>query len=137
MQRRLAALGYPVGKVDGKFGENTLYALILFQFAIGYTERTWASESCLTLLYSSAAPAYDPYLPMVKGQSGTPVLTMQQALAVLGYDPGKLDGKYGVNTVNALLRFQRDMGLPENGSGATAECLLCLYSYATPTDLNG
>lgn len=115
MQRRLRALGYLNGSADGAFGEQTLTALHLFQFAIGYTERSYASEKCLSKLYAANAPVYDPYRTLVRGEHGTPVSLMQLRLTELGYATGKIDGKYGTNTVAAVAAFQQTAGLPVNG----------------------
>ena len=127
MQRRLSELGYPVGTVDGVFGEDTLLALNLFQFVNGYQERSYANEKCLNMLYSAYAPIYDPYLPLYVGDKGTPVTIMQTRLLVLGYDPGTIDGVYGTKTIAALAAFQQVAGLPVDGTAATAETLLLLY----------
>ena len=139
LQRRLAALGYPVGKVDGSFGSNTLYALNLFQFAAGLKQCSYANATCQERLYAASAPYYDPYLPLVKGDSGTPVRLMQEALIMWGFHPGSTDGKFGANTVKALAAFQAYVGLPVNGSYASAECLLVLFTQdpTSPSDLNG
>lgn len=39
------------------------------------------------------------------------VMRVQEALTILGYDPGKLDGLFGTNTGNAVSAFKRDQGL--------------------------
>lgn len=44
------------------------------------------------------------------------VLEIQTALAVLGYDPGPLDGKDGPKTRAAVQQFQADRGLTVDGS---------------------
>ncbi len=112
MQQRLQQLGYPVGNVDGTFGEQTLLAVHLFQNALHVKERDGLTEKQLNTLYSLAAPVYDVFLPLRKGDSGTSVLLMQRALAQLGFNPGKLDGIYGKNTVTAVAAFQQAIGLP-------------------------
>jgi hypothetical protein len=42
-------------------------------------------------------------------------LGIQQALAALGFDPGPLDGFAGLQTENALRRFQESTGLVGDG----------------------
>jgi len=42
-------------------------------------------------------------------------LQVQTALRELGYDPGKLDGRWGPRTANALRVFQRDEGIRADG----------------------
>lgn len=141
MQKRLAELGYPVGVVDGVWGDDTQLAVNLFQCAIGYTERNYATSAMLEKLYSKKAPAYNPYAPLKQGDKGTDVLIMQTTLQLMGYDPGKLDGIYGQNTAAAISQFQKVAGLKVTGA-ADAETLKVLYSpdcplnpdvYPTPT----
>lgn len=133
MQRRLMELGYPVGKVDGDFGENTLLAVNLFQCAIGYRNRNYASESMLNKLYSKKASGYDPYAPLKPGDEGADVKIMQTFLDDLGYDLGKkgIDGKYGEDTKAAVEQFQFVAGMEVTGE-ADAETLLRLYDEEHP-----
>ena len=131
MQKRLAELGYPVGVIDGVWGDDTQLAVNLFQCAIGYTERNYATSSMLKKLYAKNAPVYDPCAPLKKGDKGTDVLIMQTTLALMGYDPGKLDGVYGTNTIAAVKRFQEVAGLSVTGE-ADANTLKLLYSADCP-----
>lgn len=132
MQQRLSDLGYPVGKVDGVFGTNTLTAVHLFQSAIGKSERSYMSVSNLNKLYDETAPVYDMYLPLKKGDKGTYVTRLQTRLKELGYDPGKIDGVYGTKTVAAAAEFQVTAGLADpdpkkQGLEMTKEMLILLY----------
>ncbi|MGN0745660.1 MAG: peptidoglycan-binding protein [Aristaeellaceae bacterium] len=114
MQQRLADLGYPVGKVDGVFGDNTLIAVHLFQFAIGYTQRSYASSAMLDKLYGKNAPAYDRFMALESGDKGEPVKILQQMLFDLGYlgkDEKEIDGAYGKRTSAAVKAFQTDWKL--------------------------
>ncbi|MBQ7864768.1 MAG: peptidoglycan-binding protein, partial [Clostridia bacterium] len=133
MQRRLLELGYPVGKVDGDFGENTLLAVNLFQCAIGYRNRTYASEAMLNKLYNKNAPAYDPYAPLKEGDEGADVEIMQTFLDELGYSVGEkgIDGKFGKDTKAAVGQFQLVAGLKVTGE-ADAETLKLLYDEENP-----
>ena len=133
MQRRLLELGYPVGKVDGDFGENTLLAVNLFQCAINYRNRRYASEAMLTKLYSKKAPVYDPYAPLKEGDEGADVKIMQTFLDDLGYSLGEkgIDGKYGKDTKTAVEQFQFVAGLEVTGE-ADAETLKKLYDEKNP-----
>jgi hypothetical protein len=59
-----------------------------------------------------------PSLP-TRGQiapgEGRQVRLLQRALAELGYKPGRVDGKLGTKTRQALERFQRQAGLEPDG----------------------
>ncbi|MBQ3432518.1 MAG: spore cortex-lytic enzyme [Clostridia bacterium] len=49
------------------------------------------------------------------GSTGTEVKNIQNVLKRLGYYTGAVDGIYGSGTKNAVLRFQRDCGLTQDG----------------------
>ncbi len=117
LQRRLGTAGYyPVGAEVGYFCASTESAVRSFQASRGLSptgccdEATWAAvvESSWTLgdrLLTLTAPS----------MRGDDVGALQIALAHLGFDPGKVDGIFGVNTERALRRFQRDCGLSGDG----------------------
>lgn len=46
---------------------------------------------------------------------GDDVVTLQQRLLDMGFDPGRCDGIFGARTANALREFQRNVGLPPDG----------------------
>ncbi len=138
MQNRLFELGYPVGKVDGAYGNDTQNGVYLFQDAMGWSERKYMTSGMLNTLYSSKAPAYDNCRPLKKGDRGLSVKLLQVALKDLGFDPGKLDGIYGKKTVTAVAAFQQLCGIPVQpnkviGEEATRELLERLYSIDAPT----
>ena len=137
-QRRLYNLGYPVGKIDGIYGADTQNAVNLFYDALGEKELDYMSEKMLTKLYSSRAPEYDEYMPLVKGDSGTMVRRMQQQLSNLGYSTVKLDGIYGKLTVEAVDLYQIANGIDPDpaanpGERASREMLQSLYSTGAIT----
>lgn len=54
--------------------------------------------------------------PLVKyGSKGVYVATLQDALNFLGYNAGTIDGIFGNNTKNAVIRFQRANNLTQDG----------------------
>lgn len=54
--------------------------------------------------------------PLVKyGSKGVYVATLQDALNFLGYNAGNIDGVFGNNTKNAVIRFQRANNLSQDG----------------------
>ena len=54
--------------------------------------------------------------PLVKfGSKGVYVAVLQDALNTLGYSAGAIDGIFGNNTKNAVLRYQRARGLAQDG----------------------
>jgi peptidoglycan hydrolase-like protein with peptidoglycan-binding domain len=50
-----------------------------------------------------------------EGMEGPQVLTLQQALAFLGFHPGELDGRYGRATTSAVMAYQKWAGLQRDG----------------------
>ena len=140
IQQRLADLGYPVGKVDGSYGDNTQLAINLFCDAIGVREHNYITKKVRNRLFADDAPVYDPYLPLKLGDRGVSVLYMQTRLAQLGYDPGKKDGIYGKKTAEAVAKFQAYWSIPlekdeKPGEKASRDLLMLLYdpNPGTPT----
>ena len=141
LQNRLSKLGYPVGKVDGVWGDDTQFAVNLFQSAIGYTEHRYASAAMQEKLYSKKAPVYDPYMPLKEGKKGTPVKLMQQRLFDLGYfttnDVEKeVDGVYGKRTTEAIKLFQTVCGYEKKKitGVADADTLMLLFDEKAPVN---
>lgn len=64
----------------------------------------------LLLWDSSGAQALSKY-----GSTGSEVTSIQQRLQELGYSPGNADGIFGTRTKNAVIAFQRDYGLDDDG----------------------
>ena len=62
------------------------------------------------LLDSGGARALSKY-----GSTGSEVTQIQLRLQELGYEPGATDGIYGTRTKNAVIAFQRDRGLSDDG----------------------
>ena len=133
IQNRLDELGYPVGKIDGIYGQDTQTAISLFMNAIHVAEHNYITPYVRRKLFDKNAPEYDPYLPLKKGDSGLSVRYMQERLRDLGYEPEKVDGKYGDLTVKAVERFQEAAGLKVDGTKASAKMLKKLYSKDAPT----
>ncbi len=130
-----------MGKVDGVWGDDTQFAVNLFQSAIGYTEHRYASAAMQEKLYSKKAPVYDPYMPLKEGKKGTPVKLMQQRLFDLGYfttnDVEKeVDGVYGKRTTEAIKLFQTVCGYEEKKitGVADADTLMLLFDEKAPVN---
>ena len=133
IQNRLDELGYPVGNIDGVYGQDTQTAISLFMDAIHVTERNYITPSVRRKLFDKNAPEYDPYLALKKGDSGLSVRYMQTRLQDLGYGPEKIDGRYGKLTVEAVEAFQEAAGFTVDGEKASRKMLKKLYSEDAPT----
>ncbi len=143
IQKRLQELGYPTGKVDGIYGDQTQLAVNLFYDALHIRERNYITPGMQNKLFARNAPVYDPYMPLQKGDTGLCVLYMQTMLRFAGFDPVKLDGIYGELTVQAVAEYQKAIGyIPADkevpGEYASRELLEKLYGpepLPVPTDM--
>src|SRR5690349_17493442 len=50
-----------------------------------------------------------------QGSQGAQVVSLQNQLKALGFDPGTVDGKFGPGTKKALIAFQKSKGLQADG----------------------
>ena len=151
LQRRLKALKYYVGTIDGKMDQETVKALKKFQKAHGLKDDGVAGKETYAILFSDAAlvkgttptpvatetptpettgtttVASENWPTLRKNDSGENVAQLQEALIQLGYMTGKADGNYGTSTVSAVKEFQKANGLTEDGT-AGEETQKVLYS---------
>ncbi len=113
VQRRLAAAGDAPGPVDGRFGSLTARAVVVFQASQGLRvdgivgPKTWAALHRSGQVLSPGAGSASTGLQSVR--------ILQRRLALAGYSPGPIDGRYGPLTAEAVRRFQAAHGLPANG----------------------
>jgi peptidoglycan hydrolase-like protein with peptidoglycan-binding domain len=114
VQRRLHALGYATGPLDGRFGPLTERAVSRFQAThhlqvdgdVGpITSKRLRSARALVRFGAGYAQPH--------GSRG--VRAIQRRLRALGYTPGPLDGRFGPITRRAVLRFQVDHRLTDDG----------------------
>lgn len=86
-------------------------------------------------LTATPGPTPEPtYSTLRKGSQGREVVTLQQALAELGYLNGATDGNFGTGTETAVKNFQADHGLEADGI-AGRMTLEALYDISTVTPL--
>ena len=73
------------------------------------------------------------YTTLRKGDEGPDVVTLQQALAELGYLSGAADGNFGTGTQTAVKKFQQDNNLDADGiAGKMTQEALFAKSSVTP-----
>jgi peptidoglycan hydrolase-like protein with peptidoglycan-binding domain len=68
------------------------------------------------------------------GDGGPVVQALQQRLTDLRYDPGGVDGHFGIETWQAVVAFQKAMGLPRTGR-ATPDVINALPAATPPAPL--
>ncbi len=123
LQERLIALRYLNGIPDGVFGVETQNALMAFQKNNGLTSDGSAGASTLKRLYGSAKAATGSTPTPVpagatvlhEGDSGEAVYQMQTRLFELGFYSGRIDGRFGADTTEAVRAFQAANGLTVDG----------------------
>ena len=150
LQQRLRDLGYLTDSADGNFGTNTETAVKRFQQAIGLTQTGVASSYMQQRLFAADAPRYSggtvstatpkptsaparptatakPSADLRYGDTGTAVRALQNRLKSLGYLTGSVDGIYGTDTRNAVMKFEAAYGRAQTGV-ATEAMQEVLYS---------
>lgn len=138
LQKRLKALGYYTGTVDGDYGAGTVAAVTAFQKANGLNADGIAGTKTLNALYASDASeaggaasgsststsgggvSSTGYVTLQEGDSSDAVRQLQQQLKNLGYYSGSVDGKYGSGTVSAVMAFQQMNNLKVDGKAGPA-----------------
>jgi peptidoglycan hydrolase-like protein with peptidoglycan-binding domain/tetratricopeptide (TPR) repeat protein len=113
VQRRLAQAGFTPGPIDGRYGPLTSRAVIAFQASHGLEvdgivgPRTW----------TALTPSRLVLVPGAGDQPGGSnlVRALQRRLALAGYSPGRIDGRYGAHTELAVRHFQSAHGLRADG----------------------
>ena len=137
LQQALIALGYDTKGADGKFGKGTEQAVKAYQQANGLTADGKAGVKTLAQLYAvnsgvssgTSSGNYTATNPntLQSGDSGSKVTQLQNALKLLGFYTGGVDGKFGSGTRAAVIQFQRANGLTADGLAGTKTQRL-LYS---------
>ena len=142
LQRRLKALGYYSGNIDGYFGSLTYRAVRNFQSRNGLTVTGVADPYTQQVLYSFSAKPYSGsssstgsssgYRLLYWGCRGDAVVRLQQALIDAGYKSivRKADGIFGQWTYDAVRAYQKDKGLAVDGiAGKNTQNALYGTSY--------
>ena len=140
VQQRLKDLGYLTGKVDGKFGDESVKALKAFQTKHGLEADGVAGSGTYAVLFSYQAlaanqlptaaptafvtpgptPTMEPVtqenVVIIKlGVRGQAVVNLQQRLTTLGYYQATMDGECKADDVAAIKAFQRLNGIKVDG----------------------
>ena len=118
IQDRLLALGYQAGTDErGEFGQATANAVRAFQRDRGLTADGEVGPETWRYLYEAGYRLGDRLLylkrPMIRGED---VYELQNRLSQLGFDPGRVDGIFGPHSERAVLEFERNRGLIEDGT---------------------
>lgn len=117
IQQRLDALGYSyTPDPPGEFGDGTSRAVRNFQSARGLDRDALVGDDTWRSLYEASYKLGDRILyrraPMLRGDD---VADLQRRLNDLGFDADKVDGVFGPHTLRALMDFQSNRGVAEDG----------------------
>ncbi|MEW9670259.1 spore cortex-lytic enzyme [Ammoniphilus sp. 3BR4] len=123
LQGRLQHLGFYKGKIDGKFGWSTYWSVRNFQYRFGMKvdgvvgPKTKVKLWKATKNWKGKATAKKSAGKVTKrGAVGGEVWEIQGRLKFLGFYKGKVDGKYGTTTQNAVRKFQRQFRIKADGT---------------------
>jgi Putative peptidoglycan binding domain len=134
IQRELKQRGYGPVAGDGTMSLATRAAIMAFEHDQGLALTAEANDLLLKRLLLGASSAGDAAgaRKVASAQAEQVVRTVQQALATLGYQPGRTDGRLGESTVSAIRDFEVDKGLVPKGR-VSAELVVRLGDTATAT----
>ena len=152
MQQALKTLGFDI-KVDGTYGPISETAVRTFQEMNKLQPDGIAGNQTLSLLYTlaltagsgagagNASTVYPPSEGAVTpsgrlelGSFGDEVISLQNKLTGLGFNPGRRDGVYDTGTRAAVMAYQKSVGLTADGiAGAQTLSKLAAGTIAQPT----
>lgn len=134
IQGRLNALGFSAsGDALGLYGEHTELAVAAFQRQKGLAGDGIIGPDTWRALVEAGHRLGDRLLyhrvPMMRGDD---VADLQSRFNALGFDAGRVDGIFGPDTQRALLDFQANRGMGEDGiAGLVVTDELALMERAT------
>ena len=137
LQQALIELQYLSGDADGNFGSMTEDAVNACQKKNGLKETGTADAALQTLLYEQKTKNADGKtvkvmtlspldgVTMREGNTGDPVVLLQERLKTLGYYSGSINGIYTKDTMAAVKAFQSMNNLTSDGlAGSTTQSTL-------------
>ena len=154
LQYRLKELGYYSASRDGVYGSQTRVAVMAFQTRNGLTVDGVAGPATLKKVYSSSAikagststgsgstsgstgssVTLKTDQTINPGDNGDQVKALQTRLKELGYYTGSIDGQFGYGTRQAVLAFQKNNGLTQDGIAGEATLKKMVSSSAVKKD---
>ena len=116
IQRALQKKGLPIGVANGLATASTLNAVKSFQSSCGLlADGKVGPLTRVKLMSDTSLEVTNSDFPMSQGATGSKVKYVQYALHILAYYPGAIDGNFGTDTYNAVIRFQNANSLSADG----------------------
>ncbi len=112
LQRRLLDLGYEIGEADGILGEKTASAVLLAQTLLadqGFGILPTGSPDAKTVELIMQEENSELLRTLLRGSRGNRVTKAQRRLIHLNLLRDRADGKYGINTENAVSAFENQL----------------------------
>lgn len=128
-QKRMKALGYYAGKIDGKYGSKMITAVKRLQKSMGLEETGLITPEFGDEIKSDKLPT-GTYVTFKKGDKGPVITRIQTELKVLGLYSAKVNGTFDAKTVTAVKKFYAQAKLKKR-SDATATMQKALSAAAS------
>ncbi|HEX2360775.1 MAG TPA: N-acetylmuramoyl-L-alanine amidase [Jiangellaceae bacterium] len=118
IRAKLHRLGLLDNRGSDQFDDDVYRAVLLFQQERGLSADGVVSATTYRVLDEARWRLGDRLLSYVVAnpQAGDDVLSLQRRLSELGFEVGRVDGVFGPRTDEALREFQRNVGLPADGT---------------------
>ncbi len=118
LQLRPDPLGPLAGTETASFDDDTDRAVRTFQQQRGLTVDGVVGGTTYQALDEARWRLGDRILSYIPARllAGDDVSALQQRLLDMGFDCGRVDGLFGVETEQALREFQRNIGIPADGT---------------------
>ena len=134
LQKKLKEQGFSPGKIDGIFGPATNAAVRAFQKSAKLLADGVAGPRTLKALEVKIKVEISAEVSILQiGSLGSEVVRLQKKIKKLGFDPGPLDGVFGLETEAAVIAFQEREGLLADGiAGPLTQRAMKLSGAAGP-----
>lgn len=123
VQRRLKALGYPVGPVDGRLGPKTKAAINAYLSERGLPATGWITPNLISEVEMAGKPPPPSPRPdsaamvhsVQRDLDPAKVIIVQRRLTELGFYRGPVDGLVGPRLSDAVMAYQKSTNMPVTG----------------------
>lgn len=141
LQNLLIAQGHLKGSADGSFGNGTLTAVKAFQKANGLAADGTVGKATWSKLRGTATSgggtSTGSRATVRRGDQGSDVKALQEALIKRGNLKGSADGNFGNGTLTALKAFQKSMNITADGVAGPTTWAMLMFSRSLRQGMSG